>query len=361
MTDCRRCGFLSTYGRFLDWTPDGTIQGKDLARTRLVFLEVDEVRSIFFNFAAVSRLPVEQVVYRAEKEIGKRFVSTVIPRFVVGLPRNRVFRPRWAVKLAGRLISRYMAGLGMGRADVINYRSGREATFRVKNCHYMPLVAGDGAGVFELLERVQADVEWTEERVGVNIVHVFKIGERSQGESPVSPGQVGYIPGNMAYEFCERCGVPRVVSKVLNVELKSGTIRNTVSGAREVAIPALSFDAAFRKLERQVEKPLPETVCDLERAYTRNSSAVRYYVEEMAKGGIEGLFGDFGWRGIGNLVRVSGLDRGLEVVVENPFHSGMVAGRIAGLYESYLEESVDLRWSEEREGRLVVAMRKPRG
>ena len=57
MRYCRSCGFPVAYGRFLEWTSDGIILGKDSSRTRLVYLDVDEIQNIFTGVSRWMGIP----------------------------------------------------------------------------------------------------------------------------------------------------------------------------------------------------------------------------------------------------------------------------------------------------------------
>lgn len=356
MRYCRECGIPLPFGRFLEWTRDGTILGRDPMRTRLVYLEVDEIRSLFSGVEERLGLSIDPLVYRAEKAVGRRFAGTLIPSFVTRVPRSRVTRPQWGIKLIGHFIFNYMAGLGMGRARVERYRSGVSATVHLEDVHSLPLVMGDGAGVFEHLERVGVDAMWHEERSGCYTVTLEKISDAPPPDKRLVLGKTVYLPGRISLDYCPRCGIPREITGNLLLELGRGMVRNRTTGAREVAVPAQSFFAVFRELERELKEEMPAILEELEREYMRESSGVRRYVDEWER--VAELFSDFPWRGIGNPIRAERTDYGIEVVVENPFHPGMVAGRVAGLYEAWTESRVRADWVEDRPGRLKVTMRK---
>jgi hypothetical protein len=102
-------------------------------------------------------------------------------------------------------------------------------------------------------------------------------------------------------------------------------------------------------------KDLPSVVEKLEQRYAREETLTSYYVEGV-EGGIERLYSDFSWKGIGNPTSAGNTEKGLEVVVENPFHAEMVAGRVTGLYEALVQEEVQSSWSEQTPGRLTVTI-----
>ena len=219
-------------------------------------------------------------------------------------------------------------------------------------------MAGDGAGVFEFLERVGVDATWERVRTDEYIITLEEVSDEPAAEERLVLDQaVDYLPGNVEFQRCNRCKVPLVASKTVYLNLERGMLRNTVTGVRVVALPAQSFDAVFRELFREFGEELPSLVERLEQEYARENTLVSYYVGGN-EGGVERLFSDFAWRGIGNPTLVQSTGGGLEVVVENPFHAEMVTGRVAGLYEALIEDRVQTNWVMESPGRLKITLRQ---
>lgn len=358
MRYCRECGIPKAFGRFLEWTSDGTIIGRDLKRTRVVFLEVDEIRSLFIGVSERIGLDIDRMVYLAEKEVGRRFAGEVVPSIVTRIPRNRITRPKWAVRLSSIVTFSYMAALGMGRADVEDYHSGKSTTFLLKNPSWAPLVVGDGAGFFEYMERVGVEAEW-EEAGKAEVSVTLKRTGKTAVEASLDLAEPVYIPGRVEHERCPRCGVPIKLSVNLDWQMDRGIIRNRRTGAREVVMPTQSFFAVFQYLTREVGEEVPQLMEEVEREEIRDSSGVRRYVDEC--GGIGHLYSDFTWRGIGNPTKADEGADGTTVTVENPFHPGMAAGRIIGLYEAWIDGRVKPDWAEGRPGRLKVEMKRAIG
>jgi len=358
MRYCRGCGFPVAYGRFLEWTSDGTILGKDSSGTRLVYLDVDEIQNIFTGVSRWMGVPIDRIIYRAEKAVGRRFIETMVPGFIARAPRGKIARPEFGIKATARFVFNYMAGLGMGLGEILEYHSTESARIRITEAHSVPLVAGDGAGVFEHLERVGVDATWERVKSDEYIVTLEKLSDEPPAEDRLVLDETKtYLPGNIEYQRCKRCKVPLVVSNTVYLNLERGILRNSTTGLRVVALPAQSFDAVFRELFREFGKELPSVVESLEQQYARENTLISYYVDGV-EGGIERLYSDFAWKGIGNPIQVGNTERGLEVVVENPFHNEMVAGRIVGLYEALIEDKVQATWAEQTPGRLTVTIQR---
>jgi hypothetical protein len=359
MRFCRVCGFPLAYGRYLEWTADGVIQGRDPARTRLVFMEVDEIRTLFSSVSEAIGLPVDPIVCRAEKEVGRRFISTLVPVSATRVPRRKLARPLFIARFFVHILADYMAAMGMGRARLLEYKPGLFVKVELTESHSLPLVIGDITGVVEYLDQAGMDASWTEPVAGPAVLNIVKVSESPGREERLGLEPPEYLPGKAAFNRCPRCSVPREVSDSLKFELERGVVRNAVTGAREVALPAQSFAAVFRELGSELGEDVHDLVEGIAQQYTRESSAVRRYAGEVDDGGVLELLSDFTWRGMANPTRVEKTDRGLEVTLENAFDAGMAAGRVAGLYEAAFGTRVRVSWVEERQGRLKVTMAKP--
>ncbi|MBU1672349.1 MAG: hypothetical protein KKF41_10335 [Actinobacteria bacterium] len=356
MRYCRGCGFPVPYGRFLQWTSDGTILGKDKGRTRLVYLEVDEMRHLYAGVSSWIGVPIDRIIYRAEKEVGRRFIETLLPAIISRMPRGH-FRPEWGVKATAGYVLNYMSGLGMGHAEVFDYQSGRSSRVRIVNPHVMALIAGDAAGVFGNLERVPVEARW--ERIKTEEYYLYIEKEEGAQATPaierLGLEEKGYLPGKVEFDAC-KCGVPLDVTRNIYLDLEKGILVNRVTGLREVALPVPSFDAVFREFTREFGADLPATMEDLEQEYARENSAVRYLAGTRGPESMMTILSDFPWRGIGNPVAAGPVQGGLQVVIENPFHAGVVAGRVAGLYEAWTGTQVGVSWQEDAPGRLRVTL-----
>src|SRR5450759_162220 len=361
MRFCRECGFPRAYGRYIAWTSDGTVQGRDIARTRLVFVEVDEVRNLFSRISEAIGLPVDPIVYRAEKEVGRRFIGALVPDIFTKVPASSIARPLFLARFVVHVLAGYMAALGMGRARLLEYKPARFVKVELTDSHDLPLVAGDIAGIVEYLDRAGMDAAWEEPVAGPAVLSLTKVSDNRPADERLMLEAVEGLPEKVSYDFCPRCGVPREVSDNLKFELERGVIRNAVTGGREVALPAQSFAAVFRELAAELGDEVTDLLESTEQEYMRESSAARRFVADLDDGDPLTLLSDFPWRGLGNPMRAEKTDHGLEVVVENAFNLGMVAGRVAGLYEAAADTRVKVSWVEERPGRLKVTMARSVG
>lgn len=354
MKYCKGCGFPVPYGKFLVWTSEGTIIGKDAAHTRLVYLEVDELRALFDGVSRRMNFSIDQVIARAERQVGWRFVETLMPGFLARMPRGRVARPEMAVKATSRFMFNYMAGLGMGRATLEQYASGRGATVILSNPHSVPLIAGDGMGVFEYMERVGVRSSW--ERMTADDYRVFieKVSDEPVVEEQLALPEARYLRGEVRHQPCGRCGVPLAVTQNIYLDFEAGILRHNRTGMRFVALPVQSFTAVMGGLERELGAELPALMEGLEQKYMRETSSVRYSIPQGSAAAE--IMGEFPWMGIGNPVAAWDEGGKVQFVVDNPFHPGIVAGKVTGLYEAWTGRIVRTGWVEEVPGRVRVTL-----
>lgn len=356
MRYCKGCGFPVPYGKFLGWTENGTIIGRDSEHTRLVYLEVDELRALYDGVSRWMNFSIDPIVARAEKEVGKRFITTLIPGFLAKMPRGKVARPEVAIRATSKFIFNYMSGLGMGNAEIVEYVSGSHARVLVRNPHVVALIAGDGCGVFEFMERVGVETGWERIKSDEYIITIRKSGESPIEVESISAVEEQYLPGNVQLDSCRKCGVPLAVTGNIYLDLDKGVLRHTKTGMRFVALPVASFNAVMRGLEAEIGPELPSLMQGLEQNYMRESSSVRYSV--AAGRPVMEILGDFTWSGIGNPTAAWTEGNKINFVVENPFHPGIVAGKVTGLYEAWTGNIVRTGWSEDVPGRVQVTLER---
>lgn len=355
MKYCKNCGFPAPYGKFLGWTKDGTIIGRDSARTRLVYLEVDELRGLYDGVSKWMNFSIDQIICRAEKEVGKRFIKTLLPGFIAKAPRGKLARPEGAVKMTSRFIFNYMAGLGMGRGQMLEYKSGQFARLLLMNPHSVPLIAGDGSGVFEHLERIGVAVAWERVKSDEYLMTISKVGDEAPPvEEQLALQQAEYRPGTVELDLCPKCSVPREVTSNIYLDFEKGILRHTKTGMRFVALPVESFTAVLRGLEQEFGAELPGLMEGLEQRYMRETSSVRYAIPQGSH--VKEIMSDFPWMGIGNPVAAWQEGGKVHFVVDNPFHAGIVAGKVTGLYEAWTGNIVRTGWAEPEPGRVQVTL-----
>lgn len=352
---CPVCDSIPFYSRYLEWTRDGAILGRDKARTRVVFLEVEEIHNQLNGISEKIGLSIDRIVYNAEKEVGKRFISTLVPEIITRLPRTRLTRPAVAQRLLGRyIISPYIAQLGMGLTTMLDYRPGKMHVFSLMNPYSVPVLAGDGAGIFEYLERIGVEATWEVDSSGNPTVTLRKSSERPGVEERLAYERASYLPGNAELNICPVCQVPREVSETFDFDPAQGIVKNRFSGCREVVMPTQSFSAIFRELERELGDEIPAIIVDLERRYVRDNLSERGTI--LGRPDVLSLLMDFTWRGIGNPVSAIRGKGGTDITIENPFNPSLVAGKVAGLYEAWTGKPVRFNWTEEMPGRLKVSL-----
>jgi hypothetical protein len=98
MRKCSIRGFLLRFAHFLEWHSDGTLTGTVRPRIPAMFLEVSEWDSIFGELSGTLGTPIDHIVIKAQKNIGKgiyEMMQDAHVGFDVKLvPSSRVLRPQ---------------------------------------------------------------------------------------------------------------------------------------------------------------------------------------------------------------------------------------------------------------------------
>ena len=313
MRHCPECGILRGYGRNFRWTPDGTIIARDPGRTRFAFLEVDELNALISGVSDHIGLPIDHIVFQAEKEVGRRFIDTRAPSLIARIPRTRLTRPRFAARLITRFVGYFMVGLGLGRAKMGTYRSAESTDLWLFDPYCVPLLVGDTAGMLEYFDHVTMDANWEELEDGSFHVKLWKSDDMFTAEERLTYEKPAYIQGQVKHDYFRRCNVPLAVTENLMWVMDKGIIKNKHTMVREVPVPAESFFAVFRELERELGHEVPALIEELEGKYRRERSVKYSSLQDVNEP--SDLFTDFPWRGIGNPVKAARTEGGLEIIL----------------------------------------------
>jgi hypothetical protein len=196
---------------------------------------------------------------------------------------------------------------------------------------------------------VNTAATWKKEN-GTTLIE-FRPTEEQPYNIPIS--RAGFIPGEIDFPRCPGCGVPQPVSESFEWDMLNGIITNRRTAYREAFLSVEGINAIFDEMEKELGEEVPLMVAKRQAELMRERMSKRNLEDE---GGILGLFEELKMRGMGNPVEVEEIGRQLKVKVENPFNDALVAGRIAGYYESVENVKSRVTWVSSEEGYLVIGV-----
>jgi len=255
MRKCGGCGFPRRIGRFCEWHSDGTLAGALRPKIAFIFLEVAEWDSIYERLSSALGIPLDRIVLEAQKNIGKGIHEMIRAIHHINLkriPANRLIRPKWLISLIIRSLRRDLAFLGAGSPSVDDYRAGEYLVIRMTDPWVNPIVVGNCLGIYESTEDMPgSDAEYWVEG-GDLIMRLSHAKRKEELEERLYLEEATPGEGSLSYERCPECGVPMMIARALEWDIKRGIIRNRLSGEREEIVAVESINSIMRELEKEL-------------------------------------------------------------------------------------------------------------
>jgi len=161
-----------------------------------------------------------------------------------------------------------------------------------------------------------------------------------------------YRPGDMVFELCPGCGLPRIISH-FRWDLKDGVITDPGTGRRMAIYSPASLEAILEDLEAELGETLTEAVITAQRDYVKST----YDVRDWKVRGAEGLKRELALRGLGNLTTFREEGGGVEIHIENACIHPVMVGTAQGFFElaGELKES-SCAWVAAEDGDLKISL-----
>jgi hypothetical protein len=342
------CGVPISIGQELSWNPDGTITRRRNGGQRMVFVDSDSLDALFSGI---------------ERLMGTSIVSTVIESEARAIQRELREERRRPLNAIGRVASpersiRKFAEKG----KAMGYGEMKLTKFNIKSSYMfcelsMPysllLFCGDlkglGEGVWNVSESVSC------RRIGPGRYFVKSFEAPFDPAEPPSPRHESRPrkPGDIKYERCLVCEVPREVSH-LKWDLETGTITSPEHGLRMVFIDPARLTSIFGELESRFGIAMPFAIVEAQRAYA--SERLSPWLEQME---LEGMRRWLSVQGLGNLADFEAGRGGFRARVENPELPHLLVGTLLGLYEHAKGEQAFAEWTLTDADDLEVSVTRP--
>jgi hypothetical protein len=365
---CGVCGIPVMVSKELAWNENGTITLKRSPSSRMVFFESASTDELFKGIEELIGFSIVNLVIESKSRDTKGYIERLLTPLMSGfLPEqwrggmgemNHMTEDQKAASLAViRSVTQNMTDLsriyGYGDQKLgEDWKSGGDYPWRAQlyhNPYSLILAAADNLGAGEVFEKTDMWVRW--EDLGgdtYNIVtypapHPVDLKERLKRR------RYDFKPGDISYECCSGCGVPREIAK-LEYSLRDGTYVNPDTGWRMAIFSPAPIDAIFDDLESELGPAVPQAVIEAQRLYIKSA----WGVERWNRSG-ETFQKIIAVRGIGNQVKFDGDANHLAMKIENScLHLPMI-GVIQALVElAYRVESSRVEWEVHEDGDLEL-------
>jgi hypothetical protein len=351
MKRCKSCRTPDSFGSRVIWTKGGTIVAEKVPALRLFFIEIDELLNLLSFLSELLGVPIDNILIASERPIGRELVESIFSPAMVKMTRSipNALHFRIFANAIFKRIAEYARAMGYGSITLIDYEGRQRTLVRARNPHSLPLIIGDCVGAFQVMLGVNMAATWKKEN-GTTLIE-FRQTEEQPHNIPIN--RVNFISGEVDFPRCPTCGVPQPVSESFEWDMLNGIITNRRTAYREAFLSVEGINAIFDEMEKELGEEVPLMVAKRQAELMRERMSKRDLEEE---GGILGLFEELKLRGMGNPVEVEEIGRQLKVKVENPFNDALVAGRIAGYYESVENVKSRVTWVSSEEGYLVIGV-----
>jgi hypothetical protein len=353
MKRCRKCGAPLSIARVRKWNPNGTSTSRfSDAGARFCQLECDELRSILDGLASCVGHPIENLLVECQRKTARSIMDDFLSA-AHGLAGS------WArTRIVGwpssaRAMNATGVGLGQGRTEMLANEKGSMCRFRIWHPYNVPLLVGDLWGMFEAINSLTAEAVWVEEGDSVTLT-LEKVQDDLVWEDPLRLPlkKMPTLGGQVRYDRCARCGVPRDFTRSIEWDMQRGIASNRITGRREVTIVVEALNAAIGELTREAPELVPRALSETEQDYiigVMGDIALPNTVREYSM-----LLDEMLVQGMGNPVDVRKEGDALTVRVENPFSEPLLAGKAAGYYQVLERTLPQVTWTPADDGCTVI-------
>ena len=345
---CKTCGTPIFLKKEYQWRSNGTFGPGQTHHN--YFIKYEEFNNLFYSIEERFGVSIGKIVAEAEKESAARYVDEILS----GL-KGKIIRNGFLMRMALNRVTKSARILGDGDIQITEliYKKRMKATF--KNVFYPPFMAGELAGAFQSMCRVPTNVKW--EKIEEEIIATaWALEKEPELAKYVASSVKSILPGDIIYERCQGCGVPKQITDNFEWNLQAGIITNKKTGERWLISATISLGMIFGALERELGKEIPRIIMEIEKEYTK-----KIFLSQGLKGtekDYRSLFDpkDFGIKGWGNPIEVTKKGKNLRVHIDNPFNEILLAGRIAGMYEVIEKTEAKVQWTPSTEGYTIVTV-----
>lgn len=357
---CPECGVPWVTSFVLRWRDNGTITMFMRNEFRAVVLRQGQVEALVKRIEDNLGVSIEHIAFEAQRNAAKVTFDNTFD----GTPGAR---PLLRLNHYKRDTVEYFNLIGTTceqcESETLEYVPGERGVARLKNPFYMPLMAAYVLGAFESMEGMPFSSEWEETGADTYTITVEATGDKPEVSDRMQVGVAPLLPGNNRHESCPRCRAPRALSN-WKWDLAEGIITDGRTGSRVLILDGHGITAVFRELVAELGEEVHEILVDVQREWTVEhlgqlgiapSSSETLSRQELEKAYSEYL-ATMPLEGLGNPVSFKIRDSEIEVVIENPYSTFVLAGTLQGLYEAFEKAPSKVDWRESRPGAVHFAV-----
>lgn len=344
IASCSVCGTPLILGKRTSWCPDGSIRTADDASLRLVFMDTEEMSSLFAILSGQLGISMDGFLQEGSREFSRRYVA-----LLVQLLNRQDLSHFPGEESVYAVLCDHMRIWGLARPTISEYRDHEGLSLDLLNPVNPALSCGYFRGATEALEGSPASCSWDGDDREGRLDILLEEDAQPPSEDPREMVVEDVGKGNIEFNSCPECGVPQNISRI-SWDIDSGIITDVVNGRRVAIIGADILGVAFALLAEEMGEHVLSRVVEAEREYARD---VLFPVMHLSNDPFE-LRVRFGALGHGDIT--GGVKENTVFKIRHPFNPHFMAGRVLGFYEAWRGERVAAEWRVSEWGTAYVTI-----
>jgi hypothetical protein len=352
---CPECGVPIVITSENSWLNNGDIiQGRN-QRSRMIFIETENLDPLFKGIAQIIGMPIEHMVITA----GRRAIRGYLKPFVSEGVREKIRNGEMEYEPIDAAF-RDIAGInGTGNYERVDQRYERDEndydTVSISEPHSVPLTVSAHVGAIEILTGTEQGYSWEEKTPDLYHITTFPSPHPEELKERLWYRAHEHVEGDVELERCSTCGGPQLLS-FYHWYPERGIIVNKNTKRRMAMQGDVLLDPVFFELEEEVGDIVPRAVVEAQRRFTKSGF---YTMEDITD---EGDFRtQIALRGLGNLKELSMKRKGLHMRVKNAALPLIVVGQAQGFFEmGFGVDMTEASWEISPDGDLEAEV-TPRG
>jgi hypothetical protein len=350
---CKECGFPRLLGKWLKWDDNGTIRQRTSPDFRVVIMEANFLDDLFGRIERSLGISVHHIVFEAQRSAAKGYIGNWL-----GGMRGKLLLLPGAKRLAVQAFNKLAILGGSVYSETKDYQPGQYGIARMRNPYSRDLMAAMVVGAFEALEGKPYRHAWKDE--GEDLL----LSVEAAAQPPDIAERMYLVfppthPGNVKFERCGRCKVPRDI-RYLEWHEDEGKIVDTRRNTRVNFIDGYVPGTVFREFRKELGEAVVPIIIDAQKEYFLE------YIRELGLLDEAGKRPEYGYHllldtlplyGQGNPVSIIREQNRLEVIVENPYEELLLAGTVAACYQAIESEEPEVSFKTPEEGILQIVVR----
>ena len=350
MKVCPECGVPALITGLHEWLDNGDIVQKRNGRSRLVFIESENIDPLLDNIEDMIGLPIEHVVVTAVRRAVRSYVARTVPNDIRELIQKRELDPTPVAQALAEIPR--IAGYGGIEFVAIRHNQDEDDYYKVRMLEPFstPLASASIAGAAEVVLGGNREMTCTREFGDTYMVSVFPMPHREELRNRMRLRPYLHRRGQVELSRCTSCGGPMGLADYA-WKLDRGVISSKTTGRRMVIMGPQELDLIFDELRRELGDAIDNVVVEAQRRFTVNGF---YSIDEAPDE--EGFRSMLALRGLGDMKEIVLNRRRLEMRLDNAALHLIVIGMMQGVFDSYMDTDSVVEWELSADGSLELAV-----